>query len=377
MPSAPPKVETMPLRDPHPAGKSTIFGLQALRFWAAAMVVVTHALNREVNAYHPFPLPRAPWMESGVDIFFVISGFIMVYILRPESRAGDFWLQRFTRIVPLYWLATLVAFLGGLVLPDWFFGTPDPLATLQSLLFVPMGPQSWPHPLISPGWTLNYEFAFYTILALCLAIRRPPFATAAVVIITITAIGPLLAGRLFFLGYYSDQAQMLEFLFGMGAAVLWREHRFQPWQGLAMAVLGMVLIYFLWEFKLEWPRGIKAGLPAFLVVFGALVSEPIWRRSAALQQVARLGDASYSIYIVHYFFVTAIATLFARNQAIHDAVGPVGFTVLMVVVGIGAGILAHIYVERPLLRLVRSWLPGHRRTERPPQGSLAVAQPRG
>jgi exopolysaccharide production protein ExoZ len=377
MQSAPDKTEALSLRDPHPGGKSTIFGLQALRFWAAAMVVVTHALNREVVLYNPPPLPRQPWMESGVDIFFVISGFIMVYILKPESRAGDFWLQRFTRIVPLYWLATIIAVVGGLLAPDWFFGRPEGATTLQSLLFMPMGPGQWPHPLISPGWTLNYEFAFYTVLALCLLVGRPPFAMTVVVIVAVTALGPLLKGWIPWLGYYSEGGQMLEFLFGMGAAVLAQNHRLPPWQGLAMAVAGLVMIYFIWDFKLDWPRGIKTGLSAFLVVFGALVSEPIWKRSGVLQQVARLGDASYSIYIVHFFFVVALGALFAKNKLIHDTLGPVGYVVLAVALGIGAGILVHIFIEKPLLGLVRSWLPGRHVSRRLPQGSLAAAPPRG
>ncbi len=248
-----------------PDGKATIFGLQGLRFWAAAMVVVTHVLNREVNLYHPYPLPRAPWMESGVDIFFVISGFIMVHILRSDTRPGLFWLQRFTRIAPLYWIATLVAFLGGLVLPDWFFGRQSPGFALQSALFMPTGHDSNAHPLISPGWTLVYEFAFYTILSLCLAVRRPPFGAAVLVVALVVAIGPLLAGSIPWLGYYSDQALMLEFLFGMAVAVLSRQGALQPLQGAALAIAGMVLIYLLWDFQLDWPRGVKigpAGLPS-------------------------------------------------------------------------------------------------------------------
>lgn len=351
------RVEGPVLRDPHPGGKSTIHGLQALRFIAAAMVVITHVLNREVNLYHPYPLPRAPWMEAGVDIFFVISGFIMVYIIKPETKAGAFWLQRFTRIVPLYWIATLVAYLGCVLAPDWFFGHQSLWFAARSALFIPTGDNSWAHPILSPGWTLNYEFAFYSVLALALALRRPPFATAVVAIVAVVAAGMVLKPWLPFMGFYADEALMLEFLLGMGASVLLREHGFRPWQGLAMALTGLVLIYLVWDMKLAWPRGLKIGLPAFLTVFGFLVSEPLWARVRAMRWFARLGDASYAIYLVHFFFVTAIATLFQQNEVVRNAIGPYGYTAISVVVGIGAGILAHIFVERPLLTLVRSWVP--------------------
>jgi exopolysaccharide production protein ExoZ len=353
--------EGIAFRDPHPEGKSTIFGLQALRFIAAAMVVVTHVLNREVNLYHPYPLPRAPWMEAGVDIFFVISGFIMVYIIKPETRAGAFWLQRFTRIAPLYWAATVVAFLGGLVLPEWFFGRQGWSYALQSMLFVPVGTNSDAHPLISPGWTLIYEFAFYTILAFCLALRRPPFATAVVAILLLVAGGAWLGHLVPWLAFYSDKGLMLEFLFGMGAAVLVREHALRPWHGLIIAAAGLGLIYALWDFQIDWPRGMRAGLPAMLTVVGFLISEPIWRRNRLLRGFARLGDASYSIYIIHFFFVTAIATLFTKSTWLAAAVGPYGYVAVSVAAGLGSGIFVHLLVEKPLLRLVRSWLPGRER----------------
>ncbi|MEO8883391.1 MAG: acyltransferase, partial [Devosia sp.] len=330
-----------------------------------------HALNREVTVYNPAPLPRAPWMESGVDIFFVISGFIMVYIITPKTRPGAFWLQRFTRIAPLYWVATAVAFLGCLVLPEWFFGHQGWSYALQSALFVPVGVNSDAHPLISPGWTLIYEFAFYSLLAICLTLRRPPFALATVAIVTLVSAGTLLGQWVPWLAFYSDKALMLEFLFGMGAAVLVRDHALRPWQGLVMAAAGFVLIYFLWDAKLDWPRGIKIGLPAFLTVFGFLISEPLWQRYSPMRQFARLGDASYSIYIVHFFFVTAIATAFTQSVWLRDFAGPYGFVVLGVSGGLALGILAHVFIERPLLKVVRAHLPKGRSSRSRPDAAEA------
>jgi len=344
--------------------EQTLLGVQGLRFFAAAIVVITHVLNREVTLYHPAPLPRAPWMESGVDIFFIISGFIMVHIIKPETTPGRFWLQRFTRIVPLYWIATIVAYVGCLLAPDWFFGHQGWWFALRSLLFIPTGSDSWAHPILSPGWTLVYEFAFYTLLALCMTLRKPPFATAIVVMVGVLSVGLLVKPWLPFMGFYADEALLLEFIFGMGAAILIRSHGFRPWHGLLMSFAGVVLIYFLWDAQIGWPRGLRAGMPAFLVVFGILVSEPLWQRSRALQYLARLGDASYSIYLVHFFFVTAIATFCTKNPAFTQAIGGWVFTIGTLAIGIGAGLLAHLYIEKPLLQLVRSWLPQRRQPRR-------------
>ena len=109
------------------------------------------------------------------------------------------------------------------------------------------------------------------------------------------------------------------------------------------------------------------------------------------EQFARLGDASYAIYIVHFFFVTAIGTLFQKSDVLRNAVGPYGYVAFSVAVGIGAGILAHIFIEKPLLRLVRSWLPdtrahrlvpaasreqGSKSLRHVPQALLAASSPR-
>lgn len=366
----PPETGESPLRDPHPAGRATIFGLQALRFVAAAMVVMTHTLNREVVLYPHPPVPTADWMQAGVDIFFVISGFIMVYIVKPETRPGAFWLQRFTRIAPLYWLATAVAFLGGLMLPEWFFGRQDFWFALRSALFLPMGPTTDTHPIISPGWTLVYEFGFYTLLALCMVVRRPPFRLAAATIAIYVAFGVanLALGGPQGIAFYADYLLMLEFLYGMAAAAIVARLPLGPWRGLLLAAVGLVLIYYAWYNSYYLLRGAAVGLPALLVVIGILASEPLWQRYRAMTWFARLGDASYSIYIIHFFFVTALNTLFQKSPVLRELFGPYGFIVLGMALGLGSGLLAHIYIERPLLTLVRGWLPRRR-----PEPRIATA----
>jgi peptidoglycan/LPS O-acetylase OafA/YrhL len=152
----------------------------------------------------------------------------------------------------------------------------------------------------------------------------------------------------------------------MAAAAIGTRLPLKPWHGLALAGLGLALICYGWYLPYYALRGLKVGLPALLVVIGILASEPLWPRHRAMLWFARLGDASYSIYIVHFFFVTALTTLLQKSPAVREALGPYGYIVLAMAVGLGSGILTHIYVERPLLALVRGWLPKRR-----PQSALA------
>ena len=134
-------------------------------------------------------------------------------------------------------MATAIAFIGGLVLPEWFFGQQGWLFALRSALFMPLGDNSYAHPLISPGWTLIYEFAFYTILALCLLAAAAALrAGRGVDRASSSCSARLSAKRCRGSAFMPTKLLMLEFLFGMavgrrscGGLPL------RPWQGLVLA----------------------------------------------------------------------------------------------------------------------------------------------
>jgi len=333
------------------------------------MVVATHTVGKEVAIFTAPPVAEAAWLQSGVDVFFVISGFIMVHVIRAETTPGRFWIDRFTRIAPLYWLATAVAFAGGWLAPKWFFGAVSPGFALQSALFLPMGADANVRPLLSPGWTLTYEFAFYSLLAACLVVRRPPFALAAIAIGTGLVLGMLLFRQAPWATYYADDLLMLEFLLGMAAAWLISRASVGPRLSLLLAAMAFASLYFAWNPPGSWPRGLRLGIPGLVILVGVLGSEPLWQRSLWLRRLAGLGDASYAIYIVHFFFVTAITTFCRENPAFPQAIGPWPFMLGTFVIGIGSGLVAHRYVEKPLLKLVRSWL----QQRRPAQPAIAAA----
>ena len=105
------------LADSRPRGKSTVFGVQALRFLAAVLVVILHALNQEIT-FKAHPLPSQQWMQGGVDIFFVISGFLITSLIVRSRQAGDFsfadfYARRIKRIFPALIAVLAACLLAG------------------------------------------------------------------------------------------------------------------------------------------------------------------------------------------------------------------------------------------------------------------------
>ena len=161
--------------------------IQILRGIAAVMVLVYHIGNEFGDRGFPEPLPHF-WMGSaGVDVFFVISGFIMVHSTAEAfARPGAPWLflaRRLVRLAPLYWLITTIFVVVALVearhtglaadAPRWF-------AASYAFLFYPHG-DAGDFPLYAQGWTLNFEMFFYVCFAAVLPFRRTPALWALVV----------------------------------------------------------------------------------------------------------------------------------------------------------------------------------------------------
>ena len=145
--------------------------IQVLRAVAALMIVLSHAQNDALNEALKAGLPFSrvavlPW-DAGVDLFFVISGFIMVYaserLFATPGAAGAFIGRRLARIVPLYWVATLVslavlAYVAHLGKHPF----PAPPEIASSFGFIPFGRprDGLARPLVPQGWTLNDELMF-------------------------------------------------------------------------------------------------------------------------------------------------------------------------------------------------------------------------
>ena len=285
-----------------PSPPGVILPIQYLRGIAALMVVWHHGVSQltGLDAYFP-----SRFGTSGVDLFFVISGFIMVLTTVGKNVAPlSFMARRVIRVVPLYWVLTLALVAVTLLAPSVFRTTLlTPASLAQSLLFVPHFSPShagmiW--PVLVPGWTLNHEMFFYAVFAASLAFRH----RLALLVSTLSAL--VAAG--YVLGPFANPVArtctdpiLLEFMAGAVIAHLWMGRRIDlpVLASVASVLVGAALLVLRDAAPLANDTRL---LGAILVVVGSLsLSRLKWRCSA----LRMLGYASYSIYLTHIFTLGA------------------------------------------------------------------------
>jgi peptidoglycan/LPS O-acetylase OafA/YrhL len=286
--------------------------IQSLRAVAASLVVFLHIRGIE-ELYGDPTTPLLNWFEGafGVDIFFVISGFIMVYVTysKPSglSHAGLFLTKRIIRVVPAYWFYTFVMVLLLLVVPQAFRDTTfDLVRSVKSLFFIPQDQL----PIHSIGWTLNYEMYFYLLFALFLLLPRKALLPGiSVLFVSLVVLGRFLRLESAIFRQISDPI-VLEFVFGMYIGYFFLRDKYLP-KGLAWtcAALGASLIVFSFFVKWSGHRILFWGVPAGLIVLGASSLE---RNAYSFSgTVSELGNSSYSLYLSHPLTLFAVGKVLA------------------------------------------------------------------
>jgi exopolysaccharide production protein ExoZ len=333
---------------------SKITSIQTLRACAAILVLASHALLYPL-AEQSLAFGRLGWL--GVILFFVVSGFIMVAVTGPgRFEAGQFLRRRVLRVVPLYWGFTLMAALLALVLPEIFKTTVfDGEQLLLSLAFIPFyNPASHGlHPLYKLGWTLNYEMFFYVsfaLLAVLQARQRVLVLTIAYIALTLT--GLLLHPENAIPAFYTSYMP-LAFVAGAWLGLAHIEGRLSriP-RGLLLPLLAIGLAGLAEGFWLD--RGIVEDESAFLgfLAFACAAVALFVGLEGHLPRMAwleRLGDASYSIYLVHIFAVAAVAGLLLKVLEPGNWIVVSGAIVLAIGAGLALGLVLYTLVERPLM----------------------------
>lgn len=338
--------------------RGRLFNLQVLRFLAALLVAAEHI--SESYGLHGGTLPL--WWVSyvspvGVDIFFVLSGFIIhqttLDLSGPEDALRFLW-RRAARIYLPFWAACLL-----FVIILTLFGVPQWLAHVdwpKALLLLPL---PYPNMLFAVAWTLSYEVQFYALCAVTVVFSRQRFwifgiaalgsgALAAYTVVEQTSYPTLFAA--------GANAMALEFLFGVSiSAIITRRGTANSvrWIVIAVAVIASTAaVWATFRLPLGGPtaflvRTVTFGLGATMLVYGAVGLDAVFKPPRIL---IFMGDASYSIYLTHIIAVALIWFLLPIEGISYFQGHPDIAWLSALALALAGAVTFHILAERPLLR---------------------------
>ncbi|MHC8319034.1 acyltransferase family protein [Pseudomonas sp. LB3P31] len=318
--------------------------VQMLRAIAALAVVFFH-----------IPLFRnGDW---GVDIFFVISGFIMALVTAQSS--SHFFTKRVIRVVPLYWLGTFGVFAVALLLPSLLDNTTaDVPGLLKSLFFIPYQKGEYVQPLLYLGWTLNYEMFFYALFAISMAIsHRHRLLICSSLLLALALLGHLVPSDAPLWTRFYTQQILAEFVLGMGCYALYA--RTAQWRAsspnngvrtllILIGVAALVYMPFAYSLAQSLGRGLAWGIPAaviFLTMVHGLTGVQLpWF-------VVLIGDASYSLYLFHPY----VLKVFNKVFHVFDAPGALAYVMTPVSIILCCIVAVGVYrlVELPMTHWLR------------------------
>ena len=347
-----------------------LYSLQAYRGLAVLLVVLYHGNNIVARRYGLAPLNDVfSFGFSGVHLFFVLSGFIILTAhirdIDTPARLGWYVKRRLIRIYPIYWIVFLL--LGGRKV---FWGRLGIGDFLSNALFFNSGKS----PIVAVSWTLTYEVIFYGIFVAFL-VRRSLGAWVFAAWFVLLVLNHHYAFYPFGECLALDLLNVL-FLFGLltALAVIAVRDRLEPSLrdriGLASLAAGTVVFactgwYYL---SLSDPNLFVWSSPPLTVGFGtgsalllfASVSGSIEAFLKRRRLLLLIGDASYSIYLVHLYFqkrtFSAIRSLGWVPEGETTQATALLLLAAVLVVSVGCGILIHKLVEKPVLARSRAWL---------------------
>ncbi len=331
---------------------SEVRSMQAMRGIAAWMVVFGHSIIFLSLTFPMFPLLRDlprftnSLSNAGVDLFFVISGTIMVIVTARRRHdtalveAADFLARRLLRIYPLLWLSIVIRIpLGRPPYPaNW-----QEALTSFSLFVTP--------PEYPPAWTLTYEVRFYVLVALVVLIFRNKLSIGLLALGAGLVFGVFLASHRLIWPETIVQPLMVEFVFGLIAGTLYLNRVVVAPKALLIGGIA----WFTTTLAFVAPnvgllvndyRILGFGLPASMILYGAMTLEREGRLRLP-DLIVRSGDSSYSVYLFHYTVLEVMSTKWSGTLGL----GAVGYFASSIAITAIIGQISFRLVERPLIAL--------------------------
>lgn len=353
-------------KGPNQSPTPVIDNIQAMRGLACMLVFIGHAcLLQPGIGLDRMSTYFGGIASSGVDIFFVISGFIISTVAVRSARNSvghrglitwNFAVKRLTRIYPVYWIVFgLAVLLSPFVMYSPAFVPREPL--IEQFFLV-----THTNSLIMAAWSLTFEVYFYAIVTVALFIspRRLPYLLAlwAVVMSGIIIYGTFVKHE--WITAVPTSPLILEFIFGMFVAYL-IDRRIMGFAATAIVlgiigyVIGLEVIRLRgWWTLGPWWRTLWNGLPSAFVIYGVVALElkngwkfaPLW---------AKFGDASYSIYVWHQFVFYTVLKVFEKAGFINHVPGLILIASWMAI-ALAIGFASFRYIEMPIQSLLNGKL---------------------
>ncbi|MGX8939353.1 acyltransferase family protein [Symbiopectobacterium sp. Eva_TO] len=321
-----------------------MISVQVLRAIAAMLVVIVHttlkaqSLGMSENVFN--------LGHSGVDLFFIISGFIMMLISSRETNFKIFMIKRFNRLIPFYYIITTAALVIYLINPSMIKGNQDGISIINSYLLVPAENKSF---LLSVGWTLSYEMFFYIVFASFLFIKaeiKGLFVASAISIIVIY--GHSVNSILF-------SPILIEFCLGILCYYIYRYAlpNINKNHKVIISCIFMILGFLFLLIRenaitgLFTNRVIELAIPMSFIFMSFIIMEDkineIKNRKIIIAMKS-IGDASYSLYLTHLFVIGLSSKIFMMLG--------VGSCALFVIFAFLSSLLVSIFVHKTVERKV-------------------------
>lgn len=327
-----------------------IVSVQYLRGIAALLVLLAHISYKDMQyslgSFH-FDIGI-----FGVDIFFVISGFVMYYISQniENSFRGIicFFKQRVIRIIPLYWLVSCLALMIYIIAPERVNSSTGSTDILNSFTLFP----SETKYLVAVGWTLSYEFYFYFLFSISLFFKYYKALIISVILLSLVFVGEMLFSKTFLQNFLTNSL-LLEFFYGILIAKYYLNHFTHRAKFLlGFIIVGLFILYINFFSDISTIRGFYFGFPAMVIVLVLVSCEKYFKKHKSIL-LTELGNMSYSLYLVHLFVLAFVAIIY-KLVKINTFVAEIIYLIAMFSLSILIGYVVYKFIESPLLKYFKT-----------------------
>ncbi|WP_413743089.1 acyltransferase family protein [Sodalis sp. RH15] len=322
-----------------------------LRAIASMMVVIYH-ITIKAGQYNNSAFQWVHIGQYGVDLFFIISGYIMCFTTSDKNiHFGEFLMLRIKRIIPLYWAMTTVALIIYIIVPSLVNSSGGQTSIIASYTLIPNGQKL----LVQNGWTLSYEFLFYIIFGLSLNFKKTGLLKFNVFVISLMIfIGSIYKFQNVIILFLTDPI-LSEFLYGMLAYRMLSSYKTPIIICIISLLIGIFLIIIQNQygiFNTVLGRSLSGGVPMLFVFIGLVGMEKyIARVDGKLKSILLiLGNSSYSLYLIHPFVLSASALVLKK---LHLSSISLIFGVTLLLSSVICGIILFKYIENPINNMLK------------------------